>query len=159
MRGPRAAWEALTGTERVVSLVLVAGAVGLLAAMVAGVLRPTYFLFLFGLGGMFALLSLGLNAQWGYTGLINFSVGAFFGAGAYGAALTTAGNSPLAGGLPTLLGLVVALAVAAVVAVAIGQPQRRDGEVVRPQPEGRQADGHRDDGRDHERHDEPQQGG
>jgi branched-chain amino acid transport system permease protein len=125
VRGPRAAREALTGTERAVGLVLVAGAVGLLAAMVAGVLRPTYFLFLFGLGGMFALLSLGLNAQWGYTGLINFSVAAFFGAGAYGAALTTAGNSPLAGGLPTLLGLVVALVVAAVVAVAIGLPTLR----------------------------------
>jgi len=93
--------------------------------MLTGGLDPTYFLFLFGLGGMFALMSLGLNAQWGFTGLINFSVAAFFGLGAYGAGIMTASNSPIAGGFNPIFGLVLGLILAAVVAVAIGIPTLR----------------------------------
>ena len=108
----------------------------LLAAMLTGALGPTYFLFLVGLAGMYALLSFGLNAQWGFTGLINFSVAAFFGIGAYGSALITASSSPVAErladvpvlgslfGLP-LVGLAVGLAVAFVLAVLIGIPTLR----------------------------------
>jgi len=69
-------------------------------------------------------------------GLINFSVAAFFGVGAYGSALITASGSPLAErladvpvvgslfGLP-IVGLVVGLAVAFVLAVLIGIPTLR----------------------------------
>ena len=117
------------------------GAVGfvvLLAALLflgllTGGLAPTYFLYLVGLVGMYVLLSFGLNVQWGYTGLINFSVAAFFGLGAYGTALLTAGNSPLGvegsrllGIIPlTIVGLLVAVVLAVVVAVAIGIPTLR----------------------------------
>ena len=97
----------------------------LLAAMLTGALGPTYFLFLVGLAGMYALLSFGLNAQWGFTGLINFSVAAFFGIGAYGSALMTASSSPIAGGFNPLVGLVVALVVAFALALLIGVPTLR----------------------------------
>ncbi len=118
-------WTDMTGTERYVAGVVAAVSIALLVAMLGGALSPTYFLFLFGLGGMYALMSLGLNAQWGFTGLINFSVAAFFGLGAYGAAIMTASNSPIAGGFNPIFGLALALALAAVVAVAIGIPTLR----------------------------------
>jgi len=97
----------------------------LVVALLSGVLGASYFLFLFGLAGMYALLSLGLNSQWGFSGLINFSVAAFFGLGAYGAALMTGSNSPIAGGFDPIFGLLVAVVLAAVVAVAIGIPTLR----------------------------------
>ncbi|MFC7070872.1 branched-chain amino acid ABC transporter permease [Halobaculum lipolyticum] len=93
--------------------------------LVTGGLGPTYALYLIGLVGMYMLLSLGLNVQWGYTGLINFSVAAFFGLGAYGTAILTADNSPIAGGLSPVLGLFVGLLLAAVLAVIIGIPTLR----------------------------------
>jgi branched-chain amino acid transport system permease protein len=40
---------------------------------------------------IFAVLSLGLNVQWGYTGIFNFGVVAFFMVGAYTAAIITKG--------------------------------------------------------------------
>lgn len=121
----RTYWTDLTRAERGISAFMIAAVLALLGAMLAGMLDPAYFLFLFGLGGMFALLSLGLNAQWGYTGLINFSVAAFFGIGAYGAAIMTASNSPIAGGFDPIFGLVLGLVLAAIVAVAIGIPTLR----------------------------------
>lgn len=119
-------WRTLTAEEQGVAGFLMAAVVALLLAMLTGVLSPTYFLYLFGLGGMFALLSLGLNVQWGFTGIINFSVAAFFGLGAYGAGLMTASsNSPIAGHMTPLVGLVLGLLLAGVVAVLIGLPTMR----------------------------------
>jgi len=118
-------WTDMNRAEQGVATFMAVTIGGLLVAMLAGGLDPTYFLFLFGLGGMFALMSLGLNAQWGFTGLINFSVAAFFGLGAYGAALMTATNSPVAGGFDPIFGLVLGLVLAAVFAVAIGIPTLR----------------------------------
>ncbi|WP_255198407.1 branched-chain amino acid ABC transporter permease [Halorarius litoreus] len=118
-------WASLTRAEQGV-LGFVVVLVGLLLfGLVTGGLGPTYFLYLVGLVGMYILLSFGLNAQWGYTGLINFSVAAFFGLGAYGSALLTADNSPIAGGINPLFGLVVGLVLAAVLAVIIGIPTLR----------------------------------
>nr|WP_303645234.1 branched-chain amino acid ABC transporter permease [Salinirubrum litoreum] len=105
----------------------------LVIGLVTGGLSPTYFLYLVGLVGMYVLLSFGLNSQWGYAGLINFSVAAFFGLGAYGTALLTASSSPIGVGgsrlfgvIPlTLVGLLVAIVLAIVVAVAIGIPTLR----------------------------------
>ncbi|ELZ53334.1 MULTISPECIES: branched-chain amino acid ABC transporter permease [Halorubrum] len=122
---PRAALAELTRPEGWVLGVSVAFLLFLLAALLTGALGPTYFLFLVGLAGMYALLSFGLNAQWGFTGLINFSVAAFFGIGAYGSALMTASGSPIAGGLDPLVGLVVALVVAFALALLIGIPTLR----------------------------------
>ena len=122
---PRGAWTRLTRAEQGVAA-FIAGFVALLVVgLFGGILAPTYFLFLVGLAGMYALLSAGLNAQWGYGGLINFSVAAFFGVGAYGTALMSAETSPIAGGFNPLVGLLVALVVAAVLAVLIGVPTLR----------------------------------
>ncbi|MFB6178734.1 MAG: branched-chain amino acid ABC transporter permease [Halorientalis sp.] len=98
---------------------------GMLLGTGVGVINLTYLLYLLGLAGMYILLSMGLNVQWGYAGLINFSVAAFFGLGAYGTALMTAKSSPIAGGFGPLVGLVVGLVLAGVVAVLIGIPTLR----------------------------------
>lgn len=65
--------------------------------------------------GLYALLALSLNLQWGYTGLLNFGVVGFFALGAYGYALA-AGPA----GLPPALALALATAVGAVVALPLG---------------------------------------
>ncbi|WP_178915239.1 branched-chain amino acid ABC transporter permease [Natronomonas gomsonensis] len=118
-------WASLTVAEKgVVAFIALFGAL-LVVGLVTGGLGPAYFLYIVGLAGMYALLSFGLNAQWGFTGLINFSVAAFFGIGAYGAALMSGSTSPLAGGFNPIYGLVVALVAAAVLAVIIGIPTLR----------------------------------
>ncbi|SER16212.1 branched-chain amino acid ABC transporter permease [Natrinema salaciae] len=122
---PRGYWDDLTVTERGVTAALGAIVLALVFALLTGLLSASYFLFLFGLAGMYALLSFGLNSQWGFTGLINFSVAAFFGLGAYGAALMTASNSPLPREFNPIFGLLLGLVLAAVVAVAIGIPTLR----------------------------------
>jgi len=130
VRDPKGYWADLTGAERgVVGFIVVLFAL-LFWGLLSGGLGPAYFMYLVGLVGMYMLLSFGLNVQWGYTGLINFSVAAFFGLGAYGTALLTANSSPLTGGLDPffgiipvpLVGLVVGLLLAAVLAVVIGIP-------------------------------------
>ncbi|MFC4408550.1 branched-chain amino acid ABC transporter permease [Haloarchaeobius iranensis] len=125
----------LTRAEQGVTLFVVAFAAFLFIGLLSGGLGPSYFLFLVGLASMYALLSLGLNSQWGFTGLINFSVAAFFGIGAYGTVLLSASSSPvrealLDAGVPGVLlnpvvGLVVAIVVAGLIAVAIGIPTLR----------------------------------
>lgn len=65
--------------------------------------------------GIFALLALSLNLQWGYTGLLNFGVVGFFALGGYGYALATTVL-----GLPALGGILVAVLVGAVAAYPIG---------------------------------------
>ena len=125
LRDPRGEWAALTRPEQWVLGVSVGFVVFLLGSLLTGALGATYFLFLVGLAGMYALLSFGLNSQWGFTGLINFSVAAFFGVGAYGAALMTASSSPIAGGMNPLVGLAVGLFVALVLALLIGIPTLR----------------------------------
>ncbi|KKF39999.1 branched-chain amino acid ABC transporter permease [Halorubrum saccharovorum] len=122
---PRGALADLTRPEAWVLGVSAAFALFLFVSLLTGALGPSYFLFLVGLAGMYALLSFGLNAQWGFTGLINFSVAAFFGIGAYGSALMTASSSPIAGGFNPLVGLAVALVVAFVLALLIGIPTLR----------------------------------
>ncbi|RLE28753.1 branched-chain amino acid ABC transporter permease, partial [Candidatus Acetothermia bacterium] len=39
--------------------------------------------------GVYAVLTLGLNVQWGYTGLFNIGVAGFFAMGAYTSALVS----------------------------------------------------------------------
>ena len=118
-------WSGLTRGEQGVTVAIGLFAAVLLGGLVTGGLNPTYFLFLVGLAGMYALMSLGLNSQWGFSGLINFSVAAFFGIGAYSAALMTSSSSPVLGGFDPIFGLVVALCAAAVMAVLIGVPTLR----------------------------------
>ena len=91
-----------------------------------------YFIFFAIQGGIFAILSLGLNIQWGYTGLFNIGIAGFYAVGAYTSALIS-GPPPtpldwrIVGGyeLPFVVGLVGAMGVSGVLALLIGIPTLR----------------------------------
>ena len=66
--------------------------------------------------GIYALLALGLNIQWGFTGLFNAGIAGFFAVGAYASAiLTSLPASGRLGGyeLPLGVGWLAAMAAAA----------------------------------------------
>jgi branched-chain amino acid transport system permease protein len=82
------------------------------------------------MAGIYAIFSMGLNVQWGYTGLLNFGVAGFFAIGAYTSALIT---SPLPSGpladyvdqaigldMPFLVGVLAAVLTSGLVAVLVG---------------------------------------
>lgn len=72
---------------------------------------------------IFAIITLGLNLQWGQTGLFNVGVAGFVAIGAYTSALLTTPDTAgrLGGfGLPILLGWLAAMAVTALVAAITG---------------------------------------
>jgi branched-chain amino acid transport system permease protein len=63
------------------------------------------------MGGIYAVLALALNMQWGFGGLFNAGIAGFYAVGAYAAAIVTAAPSEkhLGGfGLPVVVGLIVA---------------------------------------------------
>jgi neutral amino acid transport system permease protein len=72
-----------------------------------------YILFLLIFTAIYALFSLGLNLQWGFTGLINFGHAAFMAVGAYTTVLLSQKGVPLVvaalagGGLAALLGVMI----------------------------------------------------
>jgi len=66
-------------------------------------------------GGIYALLALGLNLQWGHTGLLNLGLVAFFAVGAYTSALLTLH------GMPLVFGPIAGLALAGLAAYPIGR--------------------------------------
>nr|HMN57544.1 branched-chain amino acid ABC transporter permease [Ottowia sp.] len=77
---------------------------------------------------VFAVVCLGLNLQWGYTGLFNIGVSGFYLVGAYAFALL--GGPAHAGivagwGLPFVVGLLGAMLAAGVVAFIVGIPTLR----------------------------------
>ncbi len=75
------------------------------------------------IAGIYAVMCLGLNVQWGFTGLFNAGIAGFFAVGAYTSAILTTAPHPdyLGGfGLPVAVGLVCAMATAGVVALGIG---------------------------------------
>jgi len=77
---------------------------------------------------VFAVICLGLNLQWGYTGLFNIGVAGFFLVGAYAFAILCAPPyaSHLGGfGLPYPVGLAGALLAAGLVAFIVGLPTLR----------------------------------
>jgi branched-chain amino acid transport system permease protein len=87
------------------------------------------------MASIYAVLSLGLNVQWGYTGLFNVGVAAFFAVGAFVTALvtTTPPTGPMAAfsqqafgfGAPFLVGVIAAGLVSGVVAWLVGRPTLR----------------------------------
>lgn len=82
-----------------------------------------YLTFFLSMAAVYAILTLGLNLQWGYTGQLNIGVAAFFAVGAYTAAIATTAASPnhLGGfDLPFVVGLVLAMLVAGVLALVVG---------------------------------------
>ena len=83
----------------------------------------TYFVFFLTMAGIYAVLSLGLNVQWGYTGQINIGVAAFFAIGAYTTAILTTPASPyhLGGfGQPFLIGVLGAMIASGILAFFVG---------------------------------------
>jgi branched-chain amino acid transport system permease protein len=87
------------------------------------------------MGGIYAVFALGLNVQWGYTGLFNVGLAGFFAIGAYTSALLT---TPMPEGvyatyaqqllglnLPFPLGVLGAAVVAGILALIIGIPTLR----------------------------------
>ena len=90
------------------------------------------------MAGIYAVFALGLNIQWGYTGLFNIGIAGFFCIGAYTSALVT---TPMPTGvyaqyvhqifglnLPFVFGLLGAALVCGIVALLIGIPTLRLGE-------------------------------
>ena len=76
------------------------------------------------IGGIYAILSLGLNLHWGMTGLFNAGIAGFFAIGAYTSTLlTTAENPNHFGGLnlPIPVGLTASMLVAGIVAFGVGK--------------------------------------
>ena len=87
---------------------------------VAPVAFGSYALYVINMIGIAAIAALGLNILVGYTGLISLGHGAFFGVGAYAAAiLATSGH------VPFLLALPAAGAVTALVGMVFGLPSVR----------------------------------
>ena len=83
-----------------------------------------YAVFMAILIGIYALLALGLNIQWGFTGLFNAGIAGFFAIGAYTSAiLTSLPASGRLGGyeLPLLVGWAASMAAAAAIAWPIGK--------------------------------------
>ncbi len=83
-----------------------------------------YAVFMAILIGIYALLALGLNIQWGFTGLFNAGIAGFFAVGAYTSAiLTSLPASGRLGGyeLPLLVGWLASMAAAAAIAWPIGK--------------------------------------
>ncbi len=83
----------------------------------------TFAVFFLTLVGIYGILALGLNVQWGMTGLFNIGIAGFFAIGAYTSAiLTTAGSGVHVGGfgLPMAAGLAAGVILSGVIALLIG---------------------------------------
>ena len=82
-----------------------------------------YLVFFLTFAGIYALLAQGLNVQWGFAGMLNVGVAAFFAIGAYTSAIVTTSVSAghLGGfGLPWPLGFLAAMVIAALLGLFIG---------------------------------------
>jgi branched-chain amino acid transport system permease protein len=82
-----------------------------------------YAVFFLTLVGIYALMTLGLNVQWGFAGLFNIGIAAFFSAGAYASVILTRPESPehLGGfALPLALGWIGAMIAAGILALFVG---------------------------------------
>ncbi len=82
------------------------------------------------MASIYAILSIGLNIHWGYTGLLNYGIAGFFAIGAYMSALITSPvpTGPLAQyvkqafglNMPFLAGVLGAAALAGLIAIPVG---------------------------------------
>ena len=83
-----------------------------------------YVVSLLTMGGIYAILALGLNIQWGFAGLFNAGIAGFFAIGAYvSAILTTMPSARHLGGyeMPYWLAYVAAMLIAGALAWAVGR--------------------------------------
>ena len=108
-------------------------AAGLNLVLPAGDL--SYFTTFVLMGCVYAVLALGLNVQWGYTGLFNIGIAAFFAVGAFTSALVTT-NMPQGAmaaftqqwfglGAPFVVGVIAAGLASGLLALLIGGPTLR----------------------------------
>jgi branched-chain amino acid transport system permease protein len=82
-----------------------------------------YLTFFLVFAGIFAVMALGLNLQWGFTGLFNVGVAGFVAVGAYASALITGPPDPgrFGGfGLPVVVGWLGAMAASGAAAFIVG---------------------------------------
>ncbi len=83
-----------------------------------------YLIALLTMGGIYSILTVGLNIQWGFTGLFNVGIAGFFAIGAYTSALIT---SPISeqhlGGyeLPVVVGFIFAMIISALIGYFVGK--------------------------------------
>ena len=87
-----------------------------------------YALFFIVYAGIYAILALGLNIQWGYTGLFNIGISGFFLVGAYTSTIVT--KAPAFGHLggfnqPIIVGMLAAGVLAGAAALLIALPTLR----------------------------------
>ncbi len=83
----------------------------------------SFLVFFLTLSGIYAVMALGLNVQWGFSGQFNIGIAGFWAVGSYTAAILTTPESPfhLGGfGWPFLPSALVAALLAAVIALLIG---------------------------------------
>ena len=93
------------------------------------IMDQIYGLFLYAIslltfGGIYAILSIGLNIQWGFAGLFNAGVAGFFAVGAYTTAIFSAPESAKhLGGFHMFngFGIVVGMMIAGGLAIAVGK--------------------------------------
>ena len=88
----------------------------------------SYLVFFSVTAAIFSVATLGLNLQWGFTGIMNVGVVGFFGVGAYASAFITGPAYPDAFGgfgLHPLLGYLGAMAAAGLAALIVGLPTIR----------------------------------
>lgn len=82
-----------------------------------------YLVFFLVIALFYAIVCLGLNLQWGFTGLFNVGVAGFVAVGAYGSALLTGAAGPsraLGLGLPIAVGWLGAMLFAGLAALVVG---------------------------------------
>jgi len=125
IRTLRAWWTDTERADRLVYGAIAAVVVLLTVGVAIGSIGIRYVAGLLVLVAMYSLLTTGLNVQWGYAGLINFSVIAFWGIGAYTAMLVSSANSPLELGWHPATAIPLAIMAGTVVAVFIGIPTLR----------------------------------
>jgi len=83
-----------------------------------------YVISLLTMGGIYAIMTLGLNLQWGFTGLFNAGIAGFYAIGAYvSAILTTAPTARHLGGyeMPYGVAFAAAMVVAGIIAWGVGK--------------------------------------
>ncbi|PRX29293.1 amino acid/amide ABC transporter membrane protein 2 (HAAT family) [Orenia metallireducens] len=88
----------------------------------------SYLIFFLIICGIYGIMTLGLNLQWGYTGLFNIGVAGFWAVGAYTSAILTKPPVPehLGGfNLPFIVGILAAAVVSGIIAFLIGIPTLR----------------------------------
>ncbi|MBS3737154.1 MAG: branched-chain amino acid ABC transporter permease [Candidatus Bipolaricaulota bacterium] len=88
----------------------------------------SYFISYLIMASTYGIAALALNLQWGFTGLMNFGIGAFYFVGAYSSALLTTSQSPdyVGGfGLPFIIGLLGAIIISGILAYLLAFPALR----------------------------------